>query len=179
LNSPRWACSNFEPASPGRFRLSPHDSSRQQRRQLLRDALASGGAASIASTAALLAYGLHECDDVAVPLNGPSQWVWGRRAPYRNGFSWRYTFVGFLVHHLASTFWGVIYEAARGHRADRRRDVASAAGVASLAYVVDYRLTPQRLTPGFQNRLSRRALLGVYACFAAGLALGTLLRSRS
>lgn len=149
------------------------------RRRLLLDALASGGAASIASTVALLAYGWRECDDVAAPLNGPSQWVWGRRAPYRDGFSWRYTFVGFLVHHLASTFWGAIYSAARAARSGVARDVATAGAVSSVAFVVDYHLTPQRLTPGFQNRLSRRALLGVYVVFAAGLAAGTLLRSRA
>lgn len=148
------------------------------RRQLLLDALASGGAASLASSAALLAYGKLECGDPAAPLNGPSQWVWGRQAPYRNGFSWRYTFVGFLVHHLASTFWGVIYESVRGPRARPARSAATAACVSAVACVVDYRFTPQRLTPGFQERLSRRALAGVYVVFAAGLAAGALLRSR-
>jgi hypothetical protein len=35
-------------------------------------------------------------------------------------------------------------------------------------------MTPERLTPGFEHRLSTRALLGVYACFAIGLALGSM-----
>jgi hypothetical protein len=138
----------------------------------LRDALACGGAASLASTVALLAYGARECDDPAVPLNGPSQWIWGRHAPYRSGFSWRYTFVGFLVHHFASTFWGAIYHAARGAHPNSARDARAAIGVSALACLVDYRLTPERLTPGFQNRLSRGALLGIYTAFAAGLAIG-------
>lgn len=156
----------------------PPETRTAARRRLLLDALACGGAASIASTAALLAYGWRECDDVAAPLNGPSQWVWGRHAPYRNGFSWRYTFVGFLVHHLASTFWGAIYGAARGRRSGAARDVATAGAVSGVAFLVDYHLTPQRLTPGFQNRLSRRALAGVYVAFAMGLAAGGLLRGR-
>lgn len=149
-----------------------------ERRRLLADTLASGGAASLASTAALLAYGKLDCDDVAAPLNGPSQWVWGRHAPYHDGFSWRYTAVGFLVHHVASHFWALLYEALRRGHVSAGRDVAAAAGVSSLAFVVDYGLTPQRLTPGFQKRLSRRALLGVYVFFAAGLAAGSILRSR-
>jgi hypothetical protein len=43
-----------------------------------------------------------------------------------------------------------------------------------VACFVDYRMTPERLTPGFEHRLSSRALLGVYACFAVGLALGSM-----
>jgi len=153
----------------------PIDTSRD-RRQLLRDALAAGGAASLASTAALLAYGERECDDVAAPLNGPSQWVWGRHAPYRHGFSWRYTGVGFLVHHLASTFWGAIYAAARPRSRDLPGDIAAAVGVSALACVIDYGLTPQRLRPGFEKRLSVQALAGVYVIFAAGLCAGSTLR---
>ena len=144
---------------------------------MLLDALASGGAASIASSAALLAYGKLECDDAAAPLNGPSQWVWGRRAPYRDGFSWRYTAMGFLVHHLASTFWALVYEGVRGRRRGPARDAAMAGCVSAFACFVDYELTPRRLRPGFEKRLSRRALAGVYVVFAAGLAAGTLLRA--
>ena len=36
----------------------------------------------------------------------------------------------------------------------------------------------ESLTPGFEHRLSRQSLLGVYAAFAAGLALGGLLSRR-
>jgi hypothetical protein len=43
-----------------------------------------------------------------------------------------------------------------------------------LACFVDYQLTPQRLTPGFEHRLSSRAMLAVYACFAVGLAIGSV-----
>jgi hypothetical protein len=40
---------------------------------------------------------------------------------------------------------------------------------------VDYRLTPRRLMPGYERRLSQPSLLAVYAAFAAGLALGDAL----
>jgi hypothetical protein len=44
--------------------------------------------------------------------------------------------------------------------------------VAAVAYFVDYRLTPRRLMPGYERRISGRSLLAVYASLAAGLALG-------
>jgi hypothetical protein len=56
--------------------------------------------------------------------------------------------------------------------------VVPAAATSVLACFVDYRLTPDRLTPGFEKRLSRRSLFVVYALFAAGLAAGTLLQTR-
>lgn len=42
----------------------------------------------------------------ALPLNGPSQWVWGSRAPCEDGSGIRHTLVGYAIHHLASVFCG-------------------------------------------------------------------------
>ena len=42
----------------------------------------------------------------------------------------------------------------------------------------DFRFTPDRLTPGYEHRLSRKALAATYAVFAVGLALGALLTTR-
>ena len=69
------------------------------------NALVSGTVASITSTVALSMLGKAELDKSAAPLNGPSQWIWGRHAPYQNHFSFRYTVVGYLIHHAASVFW--------------------------------------------------------------------------
>jgi hypothetical protein len=137
--------------------------------EALRDALVSGTAASLASTVALALSGRRELGDAAAPLNAPSQWVWGRHAKYRDGFTLRHTGVGYAIHHLASIFWAVFYEKAR-----RGRPLQAAAVTSAVASVVDFRLTPRRLHPGFEKRLSRRALLGVYAAFALGLAAGAL-----
>lgn len=52
--------------------------------------------------------------------------------------------------------------------------IAGAAAAAAVAYFVNYRLTPERLTPGFEHRLSRKSMTAVYACFALGLALGSM-----
>ena len=141
-----------------------------------RDAALSGGAASLASALVLAARGRRELADVAAPLNGPSQWVWGKHAPYRNGFSVRHTVLGYAIHHLAATFWALFYEKARS---EGRNPAALAAAITATAAFVDYRLTPERLTPGFEKRLSRESLVLVYCAFALGLAAPVLLRRKT
>jgi hypothetical protein len=139
----------------------------------MHDAWVSGSAASIASTICLSLLGKAELNRVAAPINGPSQWIWGRYAPYENRFSLRYTIVGYLIHHAASVFWAILYEKLRQRmaRADAAAAViAPAAAATTAAYIVDFHLTPKRLTPGFEHRLSKRALLMVYGSFAIALA---------
>ena len=90
----------------------------------------------------------------------------------------KYTLPGYLTHHGASIFWAVVFERLFGHRA--RRDAATAlatgATVATLAAAVDYTITPKRLTPGFEKRLSAPSLVVVYAAFGVGLALSEVTR---
>jgi hypothetical protein len=50
--------------------------------------------------------------------------------------------------------------------------------VTALAAVVDLAIVPKRLTPGFEQRLTRPSITLVYAGFAVGLALGGLLARR-
>ena len=146
---------------------------------LLERAVISGSAASVVSAAILVARGQAELKAPAAPLNGPSQWVWGQHAPYVNRASVRHTLVGYLIHHLASIFWGFFYELAIARR--RARDpleVAKvAAGTAVTAAFVDYCCTPERLTPGFEKRLSAGSMALVYAGFALGLAAATLAKT--
>jgi hypothetical protein len=47
--------------------------------------------------------------------------------------------------------------------------------VSAIAYLTDYHLIPRRFTPGFELRLSRRALALAYGAFAVGLSLRDLL----
>ena len=145
---------------------------------ILRTMLISGSVASIASAIALSLLGKSELNRFAAPLNGPSQWIWGRHAPYMNRLSFRYTFVGYTIHHAASIFWAIGYEGIR--RCLRSPETTSAVlapavVTAVAAYTVDFYLIPKRLTPGFENRLSKRSLLFVYGAFALGLAAPALL----
>ncbi len=51
------------------------------------------------------------------------------------------------------------------------------AGFIGLDQVVDYRLVPRRLSPGFELRLSRRSIAAGYLAFGLGLALAGMGRA--
>jgi len=138
--------------------------------------LISGSVAAVASTLALVWLGRRELNDAAAPVNGPSQWIWGRSAPYQDGFSARHTLVGYGIHHSASMLWAALYERLRRAMpgGPRQAALAAAATAAATAYVVDFKLTPERFTPGYEKRLSKRGLYAVYAAFALGLAVPAL-----
>lgn len=151
-------------------------------RGTLLEAVVAGTLASVLSAAALAIAGRRETPSAAAPINAVSQWLWGRRealaADHTDG---RHTLNGYLIHHLASTFWAVLHAAAlRNSRVPARPlpALAAAAATSAVAAFVDLRCTPERLTPGFQHRVSPRALAATYAAFAVGLALGCLVMRR-
>ena len=142
--------------------------------------LGSGTLASLASAAVLAWRGRRETGSPFAAINAPAHWLWGRESLHRDGPSLRHTLTGAVVHHASSLFWAVFYEWLQSRRASRGAAtvVADAAATTAVAAVVDLKLTPQRLTPGFERRLSRPSLAGVYVAFAAGLALAVLARRR-
>ena len=142
--------------------------------------LVSGTVASVVSTVALSILGKAELGKFAAPVNGPSQWIWGRHAPYQDHFSLRYTLIGYAIHHAASIFWAIWYEKLRQQLPPAESAatiLAPAVATTAAAYAVDFHFTPKRLTPGFEHRLSQPSLLIVYGAFALGLA-ATVLFSR-
>ena len=141
-----------------------------------RAALVTGSLASIASTATLSAYGSREKRDAVSPSNGPSQWVWGRRAAYASGASLRHTAVGYAIHHATAIMWATLFERLRGRRTGAGSTIAAAAATSALAYVVDYKVVPQRLQPGFDAHVSPRALGAFYVTFGAALAIAAWMR---
>jgi hypothetical protein len=140
-------------------------------REAFGDAAVSGTAASIASSTVLMLRGRAENGSVVAPTNAISHWLWGDRALRKDRPSVRHTLSGYAIHHAASIFWAVLYEKARTRNAVRDAAITSA-----LACFVDFQMTPRRLTPGFEHRLTRGSLAAVYGAFALGLAAGTLLR---
>jgi hypothetical protein len=150
--------------------------------QSLRDGAISGSLASILSTAVLAHRGKRESGTAYAPANAISHWFFGDRAAHQDGPSVRYTVSGYAIHHVCSIMWASIYEKFFGQEADRKAIVPALAGgaaVAALACFVDYRMTPERLQPGFEKRLSSRSLVMVYASVAVGLALRGLAASRA
>ena len=146
----------------------------------VRDALVSGTVASATSTAVLAACGAAQAGSPYAPTNAISHWYFGDRAARQDRPSWRYTAAGLATHQGASVLWGTCYEKLAGARRNRNtpaQNLLDAALVGALACFVDYRLTPRRLMPGYEQRIDRRALFAVYTSFAAGLALGGALLS--
>jgi hypothetical protein len=140
----------------------------------IRDGIASGSVASIASTAVLSACGKKENGTPYAPTNAISHWFWGERATRRDGLSARYTLLGYAIHHASSLLWATVYERFVGHKAERKEALPAIAGglaVAGLACFVDYKLTPYRLQPGFEKRLSTPSMALVYGSFGLALAL--------
>jgi len=126
------------------------------------------------STLALGILGRKEAGSAAAPINAVSHWYFGDRAARKDGFSLKYTLSGYLTHHATSLFWATLFERLFERRTWPRltAPLVPAAAVAVIAAAVDYTITPKRLTPGYEKRLSIPALVVVYTAFAAGLALG-------
>jgi hypothetical protein len=149
-------------------------------KQAIREGLVSGSLASVLS-AAYLAWAGWRRGQPAAPVNAVSHWFFGDRSLRQDEPSLLYTLTGYLTHHAASLFWGVLHAKAWGAREQAKRPIPAAAGAitaAGVACFVDYQLTPKRLTPGFEHRLGRPEMANVYACFALGLALGSLLMAK-
>ena len=145
-------------------------------KQAFREGLVSGSLAALLS-AAYLAWAGHRRGQPAAPVNAISHWFFGDRSLRQDEASLKYTLTGYVTHHLAAIFWGVLHAKAWGARAPAKEPIPALAGAvtaATVACVVDYQLTPKRLTPGFEHRLGRPEMANVYAFFALGLAIGTL-----
>ena len=150
-------------------------------KQALREGAVTGTTASLLSTLALASLGRRQAGSTAAPINAVSHWLWNEQALREDGLSWRYTLIGYLTQHAAAIFWATLYARLYGHREEAKRlPNALAGGIATsaIAYVVDYTVTPKRLTPGYEHRLDGRGMLTVYAALAAGLAIGALALQR-
>ena len=146
-------------------------------KQALREGAVTGSLASVLSAAYLLLAGERRSVPAA-PLNAVSHWIFGDRALREDEPDFAHTATGYLIHHAASVFWGVLHAKAWGARPQAKKPLPAAAGAAvaaAAASFVDYQLTPRRLTPGFEHRLGRPEMANVYACFALGLMVGSML----
>ena len=149
-------------------------------KQAFREGAVSGSLASVLS-AAYLAWAGQRRGQPAAPVNAVSHWIFGDRALHEDEPSLMHTLGGYLIHHTASIFWGVLHAKAWGAREQAKDPIPAVAGAgtaASVACFVDYQLTPKRLTPGFEHRLGRPEMANVYAFFALGIAIGSLVMKK-
>ncbi|CAN7683122.1 hypothetical protein LJR289_005406 [Pseudoduganella sp. LjRoot289] len=143
----------------------------------LRRGALTGSVASATSALALAVCSQGENRSPFSAVNAVSHWLWGDKAARKDQPSMRYTLLGYGIHHASSVFWGVLFERWFRRVLARREPAATAAAgtaMAAVACFVDYQMTPRRLHPGYEQRLSVPSLTLVYAAFGAGLALGAL-----
>lgn len=143
--------------------------------------MAPGLLASLASTAVLALFSKKEAGSPFAGANAISHWLWGERAFEQNRPTLKYTLVGYGIHHASSHFWGSIFEQLAGRVLGKKSPaatVAASAAATAVACFVDYKLTPKKFQPGFEQRVSRSSLAWVYVAFGVGLAAGAWLNHR-
>lgn len=141
--------------------------------------VSAGVLAALLSTAVLLWRGRAE-STASAPINAISHWFWPEEALRRERPSLKHTGTGVALHWGSSLLWSTAYGwlRTRRMRPTPLNAAIDAATVTALAAVVDLAVAPERLTPGFEHRLSRPSLGFFYTSFAVGLAVGGLLALR-
>ena len=139
-------------------------------RERLRQGIGAGLIAAAATAGVLVGFGLARREPLRA-LNAVAHMVVGTRAYYVSGFHAIVTPLAIAVHVASVVLWGILFAALAGRLRGARLTVA-AAGLAALAFLIDYRVVPDRLRPGFESALSAHELAALYAVLAAALALG-------
>jgi len=141
---------------------------------LLRYAVFCGTGAALATTVAVTASARREGRSLWAPINATSHWLWGREAGAHGEADLAHTALGGATNLGASFFWGGLFGAFLSSRPPRTpiAIIRDAALMGAIATLVDYRLVPKRLTPGWELALSRGSVLFSMAAMASGLAAG-------
>jgi hypothetical protein len=140
----------------------------------LRSAAVSGTVAAGTTAACVAIMGSRDSGSAVAPVNATSHIAWGHSAGNVETVDARHTLLGAVLHVGACVFWATFYEKYFGRASERGRAGKALLGgglIATAAYVTDYHVVPQRLTPGWEYRLSRRSLAATYVVLALTLSL--------
>lgn len=148
--------------------------------RFVEDVAVTGASAAFATTVVIPLCGRREGLTAAAPLNAVSHIVWGDRAAAHDEPSWQYTGLGTTLNAAAMVGWSAIFQVLAGERRTRTitRSIAAAMATTATAYIIDYHVVPDRLTPGFEKRLSSGSLCAIYFALAAGLVAGDRVAQR-
>ena len=146
---------------------------------IIEDSVRSGMLAAATTTAAAAICGQLEDHQAIGPINAISHILWGDLAERQTKLSLKHTLSGAVLNAAAVTSWAFLQEVVFGRR-QRQATIGEAlvegAAISGLAYVTDYYLAPERLTPGFEKRLSNKSLAAIYGTLAMSLGVGALQR---
>jgi hypothetical protein len=141
-------------------------------------AVITGTVASLVSSTALAMLAKLEGKSAIQPLNATSHWLHGEDAAKVREADLRHTAIGYATHHGASIFWATLFEALLQDKQRTPSDIVKCAAlVSSLAAAVDYGIVPKRLTPGWEEAISKPSMAAGFAAMALGLALGGMMSS--
>ena len=144
--------------------------------QALREGAVAGTAAGLLPTLVLAALGRRHGGPTG-PINAVSHWLWGDESLRQDRATLRHTAIGLVTQQLAAILWATLYSAVYGHREEAKElpnAIAGGIATSATAYVVDYTITPEPLTPGYERRVDGKEMFAVYAVLAAGFTLGAL-----
>ena len=149
--------------------------------EILLSAAITGTVASLTTTAALAALAKAEGKGALQPTNSTSHWLHGEEAGHVDRADAAHTLVGYGTHHASAFFWALPFEAWLAMRPPRSTSelLSDAAVMAGIAAAVDYGLVPKRLTPGWEEVLSKRSVAVTFAAMALGLAAGAAISDRA
>ena len=133
------------------------------------------------SLAAASVCGWIENRDAISPVNAVSHVVFGDEAFEQSTPSLKYTMTAVALNDSACLSWATIFQWLFGDAADKGNVPFALLGgalVSTGAYMVDYKIVPQRLTPGFEKHISGRSLAVVYVVLGLSMALVSLSKRR-
>lgn len=143
--------------------------------QTLQDGWIRSQGVALVAAASVALIGKLENGDGVTPLNAVSHIAWGDESFEQSEASLKYTGAGLALNQVSVTSWALLHEWLFGRARDEGKWGVSLAGgvlVSALAYVVDFKLVPNRYKPGFERKLSSRGLLAVYLLLAIALGWG-------
>lgn len=149
--------------------------------QVLADGVQSGVVAALSSAALMAMRGQIENGNPVAPINAISHIAWDEKAFEADKLDIKHTLIGLSINDTAMITWGVIFELLRTvtkSRGNMPKTVGCAAGLALLAWAIDYKIVPSRLTPGIEAHLSQRSIAMIYLAFALALSGSALWRDR-
>lgn len=137
----------------------------------LRMALCSGAGATFAALTAITYLSRQEGQTAARPVNATSHVLWGPEDATRDGIDLRRTASGVAINIASAFFWAALFALAAPPVPKRTgvKVVATAFRTALLTALVDYRLIPRRLRPGWELALPGRSVALALAAWAGGL----------
>lgn len=152
----------------------------------IRNMLFSGTAGAAAVCGAIAFLGRADSGSALAPINASSHIYWGVEAGQVERPTLAQTAPGLAINIGASFWWALVFELTFGRKLGQGHDqisftkaVAGGLATAGLAYIVDYKLVPKRLTPGWEQRLSGGSVLAGLAALGLGIGAGAYLARRS